>query len=64
MTSPSGFLHAEFGLMFDVTQTALKDDRYDMLVEYVKWLGDKWAQCGNSVFHDDPTGQPPVRHQP
>ena len=32
------FLHTEFGLMFEVTQTALEDDRYDVLSEYAKWL--------------------------
>lgn len=32
------FLHTEFGMMFEVTQTALEDDRYDVLAEYAKWL--------------------------
>ena len=32
------FLHVEFGMMFEVTQTALEDDRYDVLSEYAKWL--------------------------
>ena len=32
------FLHTEFGMMFEVTQTALEDDRYDVLSEYAKWL--------------------------
>lgn len=32
------FLHTEFGLMFEVTQTALEDDRHDVLSEYAKWL--------------------------
>ena len=32
------FLHTEFGMMFEVTQTALEDDRYDALTEYAKWL--------------------------
>src|SRR3990172_8142850 len=32
------FIHTEFGLMFEVTQTALEDDRYDVLAEYAKWL--------------------------
>ena len=32
------FLHTEFGLMFEVTQTALEDDRYDVLSDYAKWL--------------------------
>src|SRR5688572_2446357 len=32
------FLHTEFGLMFEVTQTALEDDRYDVLTDYAKWL--------------------------
>src|SRR3990167_6002002 len=32
------FLHTEFGMMFEVTQTTLEDDRYDVLSEYAKWL--------------------------
>lgn len=32
------FIHTEFGMMFEVTQTALEDDRYDVLSEYAKWL--------------------------
>src|SRR3990167_6126047 len=32
------YLHTEFGMMFEVTQTALEDDRYDVLSEYAKWL--------------------------
>ena len=32
------FLHTEFGMMFEVTQTALEDDRYDVLSQYAKWL--------------------------
>lgn len=32
------FLHTEFGMMFEVTQTALEDDRYDVLAQYAKWL--------------------------
>ena len=32
------FIHTEFGMMFEVTQTALEDDRYDVLAEYAKWL--------------------------
>ena len=32
------FLHTEFGMMFEVTQTALEDDRFDVLSEYAKWL--------------------------
>lgn len=32
------FLHTEFGLMFEVTQTALEDDRYDVLADHAKWF--------------------------
>lgn len=32
------FLHTEFGLMFEVTQTALEDDRYDVLSDHAKWF--------------------------
>jgi len=32
------FLHTEFGMMFEVTQTAQEDDRHDVLSEYAKWL--------------------------
>ena len=32
------FIHTEFGMMFEVTQTALEDDRFDVLSEYAKWL--------------------------
>jgi hypothetical protein len=32
------FLHTEFGLMFEVTQTALEDDRYDILSDHAKWF--------------------------
>jgi hypothetical protein len=35
---PKEFIHTEFGMMFEVTQTALEDDRYDVLSEYAKWL--------------------------
>ena len=32
------FIHTEFGMMFEVTQTALEDDRHEVLSEYAKWL--------------------------
>lgn len=32
------FIHTEFGLMFEVTQTALEDDRYDVLSDHAKWF--------------------------
>ena len=32
------FLHTEFGMMFEVTQTALEDDRYDVLSDHAKWF--------------------------
>lgn len=32
------FLHTEFGMMFEVTQTALEDDRYDILADNAKWF--------------------------
>ena len=32
------FLHTEFGMMFEVTQTALEDDRYDVLADQAKWF--------------------------
>jgi hypothetical protein len=32
------FLHTEFGLMFEVSQTALEDDRYDVLSDHAKWF--------------------------
>ena len=32
------FLHTEFGLMFAVTQTALEDDRHDVLADHAKWF--------------------------
>ena len=32
------FLHTEFGLMFEVTQTALEDDRHDVLSDHAKWF--------------------------
>jgi len=35
---PKEFIHTEFGMMFEVTQTALEDDRHDVLSEYAKWL--------------------------
>ena len=30
--------HSEFGMAFEVTQTALEDDRYDQLRKYATWL--------------------------
>ena len=30
--------HTEFGMAFEVTQTALEDDRYDQLRKYAMWL--------------------------
>ena len=30
--------HTEFGMAFEVTQTALEDDRYDQLKKYATWL--------------------------
>src|SRR3990167_9139868 len=32
------FLHTEFGMMFEVTQTALEEDRYDVLSECARCL--------------------------
>lgn len=32
------FLHTEFGLMFEVTQTALEDDQYDQLTNHARWF--------------------------
>lgn len=32
------FLHTEFGMMFEVTQTALEDDRHDVLSDHAKWF--------------------------
>ena len=32
------FIHTEFGLMFEVTQTALEDDRHDVLSDHAKWF--------------------------
>src|SRR3990167_5106131 len=32
------FLHTEFGMMFETTQTALEDDRYDILADHAKWF--------------------------
>ena len=31
-------IHTEFGLMFAVTQTALEDDRHDVLADHAKWF--------------------------
>lgn len=32
------FLHTEFGNMFEVTQTALEDDKTDVLADHAKWF--------------------------
>lgn len=32
------FLHTEFGMMFEVTQTALEDDRHEVLADHAKWF--------------------------
>ena len=40
------FLHLEFGGMFEATQTALEDDRYDVLSDYAKW----WMFSMNVVY--------------
>ena len=32
------FLHTEFGYMFEVTQTALEDDRHEVLSDHAKWF--------------------------
>src|SRR5688572_3838324 len=32
------FTHLEFGLGFEVTETALEDDQYDQLVRAAEWL--------------------------
>src|SRR5688572_6483551 len=32
------FLHTEFGLQFEVTQTALEDDQYDQLANHARWF--------------------------
>ena len=32
------FTHTEFGLMFEVTQTALEDDQYDQLAQNARWF--------------------------
>ncbi len=32
------YTHLEFGLMFEVTQTALEDDQYDQLAQHARWL--------------------------
>jgi len=31
-------IHTEFGYMFEVSQTALEDDRYDVLADHAKWF--------------------------
>lgn len=35
---PKEFLATEFGMMFEVTQTALEDDRHDILADHAKWF--------------------------
>lgn len=32
------FTHLEYGMMFEVTQTALEDDQYDQLAQHARWL--------------------------
>ena len=32
------FTHTEYGMMFEVTQTALEDDQYDQLSQHARWL--------------------------
>src|SRR5574342_823486 len=32
------FTHTEYGMMFEVTQTALEDDQYDQLAQNARWL--------------------------
>jgi hypothetical protein len=32
------FTHVEYGMMFEVTQTALEDDQYDQLAQHARWL--------------------------
>ena len=32
------YIHTEFGLMFEVTQTALEDDQYDQLANHARWF--------------------------
>lgn len=32
------FIHAEFGLAFRVTETALEDDQYDQLSQHARWM--------------------------
>lgn len=32
------FIHSEFGMMFEVTQTALEDDQFDQLSQHAKWM--------------------------
>ena len=32
------FIHTEFGMMFEVTETALEDDQYDQLSQYARWM--------------------------
>lgn len=50
------FTHLEFGLMFEVTQTALEDDQYDQLAQHAKWLMFSARvveeKYGHSVFNN------------
>jgi hypothetical protein len=32
------YTHLEYGMMFEVTQTALEDDQYDQLAQHARWL--------------------------
>jgi hypothetical protein len=32
------FIHTEFGMAFEVTETALEDDQYDQLSQHARWL--------------------------
>jgi hypothetical protein len=32
------YTHLEWGMMFEVTQTALEDDQYDQLAQHARWL--------------------------
>lgn len=32
------FTHTEYGMMFEVTQTALEDDQYDQLSQHARWM--------------------------
>ena len=32
------FIHTEFGMAFEVTETALEDDQYDQLAQHGRWL--------------------------